>query len=206
MNPLAIGASLLGGIFSARSAASRNKKQIALAREQMRFQERMSSTAYQRAADDLEKAGLNRVLALGNSASTPGGAMPQIQDEGAPAVATALAVKRQAAEIKNIEANTSKTVEDTINARNEGSNILQNFGKITAEINNLRKQGRLLDVQRDVQDALRKIKDSEAIIIKSEEDLYRELQNIGASEETALTRLLGPQALSLVKLFIMSNR
>lgn len=49
-------------------------------REQMQWQENMSNTAYQRAARDLEAAGLNRVLALGNSASTPSpssSAMPQ---------------------------------------------------------------------------------------------------------------------------------
>lgn len=52
------------------------------AREQMSFQRDMSNTAYQRAAKDLEAAGLNRVLALGNPASTPAGAQGAVPDFG----------------------------------------------------------------------------------------------------------------------------
>lgn len=69
------GASLLGDIGSAAASAKQAKAQMA-------FQERMSNTAYQRAADDLEAAGLNRILALGSPASTPGGAMGQVPSFG----------------------------------------------------------------------------------------------------------------------------
>jgi hypothetical protein len=39
----------------------------------------MSNTAHQRAAKDLEKAGLNRILAVTQPASSPGGNMAQVQ-------------------------------------------------------------------------------------------------------------------------------
>ncbi len=77
------GANVLGGLMGAGSARSINQQSIALAREQMRFQERMSSTAYQRSAKDLEAAGLNRILALGGPSSSPSGAQPpQLKNPG----------------------------------------------------------------------------------------------------------------------------
>lgn len=72
----ALGAIASSAFDAATSLYGMNKNQSfnkGMAREQRRWAERMSNTQYQRAAKDLEKAGLNRVLALGSPASTPAG-------------------------------------------------------------------------------------------------------------------------------------
>lgn len=110
------GGDLLGGILGSKGQKSANAKNIAFAREQMDFQERMSSTAYQRAAKDLDAAGLNRILALGSPASSPGGQTARMENTKAllakgvsTAAHSAAALRKTDAEISQIKANTSLT-------------------------------------------------------------------------------------------------
>lgn len=98
-------AALLGGAASLIGGRQRNRAQIQMAREQMQFQERMSNTAFQRQTKDLSAAGLNRILGMsGSGASSPAGAMANIQDVITPAINTGLAARRARQEIKNMAA------------------------------------------------------------------------------------------------------
>jgi len=132
----AIGGALLGGFMgggseeSINSAKEINEQQIALSREQMAFQERMSSTAHEREVADLIKAGLNPILSAtgGNGASSPGGSMA-ILDNPKKNLSTDRAVSA------NVVANTAKTLSEMRlnNERLKTETTLQDLNNANAD-------------------------------------------------------------------------
>ena len=98
---LSSGIGALGGILGFAGQKDANEANIALARENRKWQEKMSNTAYQRARADMAAANLNPILALGKPATTPGGNVAQVQNAlgaGVNSAVAAAAVKNQIAQ------------------------------------------------------------------------------------------------------------
>jgi len=104
-----IGGSIIGGLFGQSGQSSANAANARLARENRAWQERMSNTAYQRAAVDLDKAGLNRILALGSPATTPAGNVARMENTKKQLGESISNAGMIAAQIANIRAQTKLT-------------------------------------------------------------------------------------------------
>nr|AVQ10213.1 minor capsid protein [Gokushovirinae environmental samples] len=148
------GLSLLGGVANNLFAGQRqsdaqafNAQQAAMNRE---FQERMDNTKYQRTANDMQAAGLNRILAVGSPGSAPSGNMATsspgapVHDMLGPAVNTAMARERLSQELLNMKETNKNIATDTMKKDVEATNVVADTSRKIAETSKLGDETKII--------------------------------------------------------------
>lgn len=118
------GSSLIGGLLNNSAQDRANTANKNMSREQMKFQERMSSTAHQRQVTDMKAAGLNPMLSANQTgASAPAGSMATMQAENnldtGSAISSAIETRKLAQDLKNLKAQEAQTKAQTRKANTE---------------------------------------------------------------------------------------
>jgi hypothetical protein len=200
---------LFAGNQSAKAQERINAQNLAIAREQMQFQERMSSTAHQRAVKDLRAAGLNPILAANKGASSPAGASAVMQNPEHSRAQSAAAFANLANSAKKIAAETDllrsqKQLTDA-QAQTEGAKF-----SLTAEQASQVKQL----VRKAMHEADRAAVETELARInkvaaqfglaraESEHTFWNMLQDANADELAQLIPIVGPIFKPVIELYL----
>lgn len=138
INPVAAISSVVGGGLNFLGQERANRSNEGIAQDNRRFQERLSSTAYQRATEDMRLAGLNPILAyMQGGASTPIGSTATMQNSLAgfgDAMQSLPSVLKTTAEIDKVKAETSNLAETYNLTKAQTKSVETGIQKILADV------------------------------------------------------------------------
>lgn len=146
---IAAAAAIGSSILSSEGQKSTNETNVKLGREQMAFQERMSNTQYQRGVKDMMAAGLNPMLAYSQGgASSPMGAMPQVQNAVSAGVSGAgqamqtisalQSMMQSEATVEQVKAQTAKIQSETMDQNLHTAKLAADIDQTRSSSSNLR--------------------------------------------------------------------
>lgn len=213
MNPLVssaivgVGGELLGGLLGMSGQKAANRANLQIAREQMAFQERMSNTAMQRRAKDLEAAGLNRVLAMGQGgASSPAGASAIMQNTKTAMAEAARRAAFSAKQLKILDSQEMNINADTSLKMAQADEVQSRDANIQADTQNKILQSAGITTANQLKELERQIAELRIPELKSVADLWTWFSDKNIDEIVKAAGRAGPLLAPVLRLMLIFGK